>query len=285
MDYNVLEISNFRDRLVVKRLESLLSNAGFSFATEHDGQDRPVRLSVYHVDRHPLSEVEHRLGGIDSLLTTKIENLRLEDLDCGWESEAMKSWDEDPFRFCIVKGGVRPGGANPSTIYLKESSAFGDGRHVATRITLRALIAATNVATTASDPGCLGGFLDFGAGSGILAIAAEKLGFRRALACEIDEDALSVGRENALLNDCSAVEFVSNINSPENFSLVVCNIQPPLLYELLPELRLRLKKGGRLILSGYTKFDKDTVRQKMEVLGLNLVASEEQKGWLATTWQ
>ena len=131
-------------------------------------------------------------------------------------------------------------------IRLEPGLAFGSGRHPTTRLCLERLATAPPVGVDVVDYGC---------GSGILAIAAAALGARRVLAVDIDPQALRAAAENARLNGMadrvSVIPADVAANSPvEPASLVVANILAGTLVDLAPVMSARVVPGGSLMLSG-----------------------------------
>jgi ribosomal protein L11 methyltransferase len=93
--------------------------------------------------------------------------------------------------------------------------------------------------------------LDYGCGSGILAIAALKLGAARAIGVDVDRQAVVASRDNALANQVSAVEFFLPDGAPKaQYDLVVANILTNPLRMLAPLLAGATKQGGEIVLSG-----------------------------------
>ena len=131
-------------------------------------------------------------------------------------------------------------------IRLEPGLAFGSGRHPTTRLCLQRLVAA---------PPARVAVVDFGCGSGVLAIAAAALGARRVLAIDIDPQALQATAENARLNgvaDRVSVVAANAVTSTpdEPASLVIANILSGTLVELAPLMSALTIPGGSLMLSG-----------------------------------
>jgi len=137
--------------------------------------------------------------------------------------------------------------------------AFGTGSHPTTRLCLEWL------EQYSKNPICKSqSVLDYGCGSGILAIAAKKLGFHTVFGTDIDPQAIESARANADQND-SSIEFAlpddieARIGS-QPFDVVIANILANPLQVLAPALIARVKDGGQLILSGILE------RQAQEVI-------------------
>lgn len=133
---------------------------------------------------------------------------------------------------------------------LDPGLAFGTGSHPTTRLCLEWLEA--NIA-----PGC--SVLDYGCGSGILGIAALKLGAGDVLGVDIDPAALTAAADNAARNRVALRLTPSSAPLAESFDRVVANILTTPLMLLAPLLCARLKPGGRLALSGVLEAQADQV--------------------------
>ncbi|NWG31938.1 MAG: 50S ribosomal protein L11 methyltransferase [Rhodocyclaceae bacterium] len=126
-------------------------------------------------------------------------------------------------------------------LVLDPGLAFGTGSHPTTRLCLEWL-------EETIVPGV--SVLDYGCGSGILAIAAKKLGAGETAGVDIDPAALSAAADNAKRNDVTIRLLPSTAPIEERFDRVVANILTNPLMLLAPVLAARLAPGGRLALSG-----------------------------------
>jgi ribosomal protein L11 methyltransferase len=134
---------------------------------------------------------------------------------------------------------------------IDPENAFGSGDHETTRLVLRLL-----------DHRVAGGerVLDVGCGSGVLSIAALRLGAASAVAIDIDEDAAVVARRNAELNGvASRVEVstrpLSDIDGV--YEIVLANIETRVLMHMPKDLQARIALGGILVLSGILRTERD----------------------------
>jgi ribosomal protein L11 methylase PrmA len=158
---------------------------------------------------------------------------------------------------------------------LTDSAVFGSGHHPTTALCLEALEEELTIAVPDS-------VLDVGTGSGVLALAALKLGVSRAVGLDIDADALRVAAENARLNNLShRLQLV--LGGPDildgTWPLVVANVLAAPLIEMAPVLVRRLGHGGTLILSGIPRSLESEVRQTYLRFGMRHIRSEGRDDW------
>jgi ribosomal protein L11 methyltransferase len=181
--------------------------------------------------------------------------------DRAWEREWLK--DFRPMRFgrrlWVCPGGQRPAsadaGADSVLVELDPGLAFGTGTHATTALCLDWLESGAN--------DWLGGasIIDYGCGSGILAIAALRLGAARAVAMDIDPQALLATRENAERNGVLANVGVTAATDCNGVvaDVLVANILAGPLVTLAPQLAERVRPGGRIAVSGLLLDQADAV--------------------------
>ena len=150
----------------------------------------------------------------------------------------------------IVPSWCAPPAPAARNVVLDPGLAFGTGTHPTTRLCLQWL--AQNVDARAS-------VLDYGCGSGILAIAAAKLGASRVVGVDIDPQALAATRDNAARNGVAVQVASVETLGAERFSIVAANILANPLVLLAPALAARVHPGGRLALSGILASQADAV--------------------------
>lgn len=153
---------------------------------------------------------------------------------------------------------------------LDPGLAFGTGSHPTTRLCLQWL-----------DENIKGGenVLDYGCGSGILAIAALKLGAKRAIGTDIDPQAIQSSRDNAIQNQVSAEFYLPDAVPPFQADILVANILTNPLKILAPALASTVESGGRIVLSGIL------AEQAEDVLAIyrewfDIETSAQDEGWV-----
>ncbi|GIX21935.1 MAG: ribosomal protein L11 methyltransferase [Gammaproteobacteria bacterium] len=171
--------------------------------------------------------------------------LRLAERD--WARLWMKHFKPMRFgsRLCICPSHRRPPANADIVLRLDPGLAFGTGAHPSTALCLEWLDAHAAALAGAR-------VLDYGCGSGVLALAAAALGATRVCAVDVDPQALAATAANAAANGLAeAVEIHAAGAEPAGpYTLVVANIVSGVLIELAPTLTARLAPGGTLLLAG-----------------------------------
>lgn len=129
---------------------------------------------------------------------------------------------------------------NATNIVLDPGLAFGTGSHPTTHLCLEWL----------TKQGAMQNVLDYGCGSGILAIAAKKLGAQHVVGVDIDDQAVIASQFNAEQNKTDIDFFDANDFGDQTFDIVVANILSSALMVLAPALAKYCKSGGKIALSG-----------------------------------
>jgi ribosomal protein L11 methyltransferase len=173
---------------------------------------------------------------------------------------------------------IRAEGLDPIVVTIEPSMGFGTGHHESTRLCLGSLQRQTLTGRSV---------LDLGTGSGVLAIAAARLGCRQALAVDDDEDALDAARGNITLNAVTAtVETrLADLGSTPlpQADVVLGNLTGALLRRQAARIAACVSPAGILILSGFTEDEQLAVTAAFEPLIVSHAYAES--GWLALTLQ
>jgi ribosomal protein L11 methyltransferase len=169
---------------------------------------------------------------------------------------------------------------------LDPGMAFGTGLHPTTRLCLAALetLADEGLLATGSARGGAARVIDVGCGSGILAIAAGKLGAGELLGVDTDPIAVESTTANARLNSQTRRLRVRQGSVPSGegpFDLVLANLIASLLVRLAGSLRAELVPGGRILASGIFRDREGDVRAAFEAGGLRLGRRWAEEDWVA----
>jgi ribosomal protein L11 methyltransferase len=185
----------------------------------------------------------------------------------GARFEIFPPWDAD---------AARAMGPGRLALVINPGMAFGTGRHETTAGCMELL-------ETLVRPG--DAVLDLGCGSGILAIAALKLGAKRIVAVDNDPDALRATIENAQANDAFAVEVLLADGPPANlereFDVAVANILAEPLAEMAPRLTSCVRSSGALVLSGIESQRRALVEVAYSRQDWHVTRDIERSGWVS----
>jgi ribosomal protein L11 methyltransferase len=201
------------------------------------------RVSALFENNNDVVAILHKASadvGLKQLPEHRIETLA----DNDWVRLTQSQFEPIPIssRLWIVPTWHTPSEPNAINIVLDPGLAFGTGSHPTTRLCLRWL-----------DDNLQGGesMLDYGCGSGILAIAAIKLGAARAVGVDVDLQAVIASRDNAIANKVGNARFYLPDDAPQSsYDLVVANILTNPLRILAPLLAKATRTGGQIVLSG-----------------------------------
>ncbi len=168
-------------------------------------------------------------------------------------------------------------------LILEPGLTFGTGSHATTRLCLTALEKAIHGGEKVADLGC---------GSGILSIAALKLGAASAVAVDIDDKCPDVAYANAAMNGIGKDQYtvlVGDITTDkalqaqvgDGYDVVLANIVADVIIALAPQVRSLLKPDGLFLCSGIIDDRAEEVAAKLREAGLTIVESQTADGWFA----
>jgi len=286
-----LELSLTHQRRDAERVERALQNAGALSVTQLDAGEQPIlepkpgetplwreiqALALFpaDADRRGLVEVLYEL-----LPWLGSDQLAFRDVD---DADWTRAWMDQfhPMRFgrrlWIYPSTVEPP-EDPGAVVVRldPGLAFGTGTHATTALCLEWLDGLDLARRSVLDVGC---------GSGVLAIAALKLGARAAHGVDLDPQALLASRANAEANGVGArlslAEDMDGVAEPYEF--VVANILAGALEELAPRICAALAPGGALALSGILESQTAEVVARYEQWCDELQASTRD-GWVRVT--
>jgi len=266
-------------------LEAWFWDHGAVSVTVEDGLDKPIFEPP--PGEHPLWDEVMVTGLFESdisveNLTMELarDNYKLEDVvrldDRAWEREWLSRFK--PMQFgrrlwvCPTGFALEPGGK--VIIELDPGLAFGTGTHETTRLCLEYL---DTIEVDGLD------VLDYGCGSGILAIASALLGARKVTGIDNDPQALTATTENAKRNKVAVDTHLPGVALLPS-DIVLANILAQPLVEMAPMLVETMKPGGLLILSGIMSSQADWVLQAYVDL-VELVDRTELNGWVRLVWK
>jgi ribosomal protein L11 methyltransferase len=248
--------------------EAALLEVGAVSVTFMDAEDQPIfepdlgttplwshthLLALFEADTDPDALLAH----LQLLRGTELPEHQVEQVeDQDWERSWMDNFQPMRFgrRLWIVPSWHAAPEPDAVNLLLDPGLAFGTGTHPTTALCLEWLDAQHLEGQS---------LLDFGCGSGILAIAGLLLGAEHAVGTDIDSQALEASRDNAERNGIAAERFALHLPEQlpqEPADVVVANILAGPLVSLAPRIGALVKPGGRLALSGILAEQAEEVR-------------------------
>lgn len=278
-------------KLDADKVEEALLEAGALSVTLEDAGDEPIyepdtdrpslwsdtRLTALFPADADMGAVTARLKadlGVAQLPPHRIEPLE----DRNWVREWLK--DFKPMRFgarlWICPTAYTPPDPEAVNLILDPGLAFGTGTHPTTALCLEWLDGAQVKGLEVTDYGC---------GSGILAIAAARLGARHVWAVDNDPQALVATADNAARNGVTAALSVClpPAYPDHEADLILANILAGPLVSLAPLFAAHLKPGGRLVLSGILKAQEPDIRHAYQASGFSGFETESKGDWIRIT--
>jgi ribosomal protein L11 methyltransferase len=289
-----LELSTQAEAEAVEAIAELFQRYGQGVAIEepvvalpdetyHVDYTRPVTITTYlplddsaPARRARLEEGLHWLGRLRPIAPLQVREIAEADWENAWKRHFHV---RHVGRRLVIVPSWRAYTPQPGEVILQldPGMAFGTGVHPTTRLCLRLLERWLPPASAV---------LDLGTGSGILALAAAKLGAARVLAYDLDPTAVRVASENVARNAVAdrvsvALGGIERVPAHERFALALANINLRVLREVLPDLAARLAPGGAAILSGVLREHEAALREAVAAAGLAWRQCRRERDWLA----
>ncbi len=192
-----------------------------------------------------------------------------------WESNFKPVQVDD---FVGIRAGFHPPFQNlEHEIIITPKMSFGTGHHATTYTVMQMM---RNLDFTGKK------VFDFGTGTGILAILAEKLGATRVLGIDNDEWCIENASENITINQCNYIdiELVDILSIKEKFGIILANINKHILIEACPAIVQLLEPGGELLLSGLLEADETDILKAFSDAGLQYNQTNYRNGWIALSF-
>jgi ribosomal protein L11 methyltransferase len=247
-----VEVSGNQIDAVVEVLEALGSQATTQQNAGEDSYFDLAHPAEPKWDKQTISGLFECQGNPDALLAQlmgkacfikDVEVMQLQDQD--WETAWLDQYQPIKItpQLWVYPGWETPEDNIETVIKIDPGMAFGTGTHETTRLCMQVLAGLDLAACSV---------LDYGCGSGILAITALKLGASRAVGVDIDPKAELVSQENALNNGVASrftIQSAAEVEA-QTFDVVIANILAFALIDLAPALIQHVKQDGIIVLSG-----------------------------------
>jgi ribosomal protein L11 methyltransferase len=252
--------------------QPLFAEPGMELATSAWERSRVIALTVSEMNQ---AELVQRVA-LQCAMPAPPYSLRFV-ADCDWVRLTQAQFEPMLIgqRIWVVPSWHSAPDPSAIVLELDPGLAFGTGSHPTTRLCMEWL---------EQHPPSNQTVLDYGCGSGILAITAKKLGAARVVGVDIDEQAIAAAELNAVRNQCE-IAFCSPDHLPDQmetcaYEIVMANILTNPLKLMAPMLANQVSVGGALVLSGILE------RQALAVISayapfISLTIWQKREGWVA----
>jgi len=219
-----------------------------------------------------------RRQGVDGAVAE--QHIAAQNWNAQWE-QSIQPLPVGPFVVKPTWAAVPDAAEGKHVLAIDPKMSFGTGYHESTRLILRVL------------PDLIDGgerVLDAGTGTGILSIAAVRLGAGPVIAFDISAWAEENARENIALNDATERITVRQGSIQEavpesGFDVILANIERDPLIDLLPAFVNKLGRGGRIALAGLTEDDEPTMRAAIAEHGFSIERETRENEWWSVVLQ
>jgi ribosomal protein L11 methyltransferase len=270
LDYSEISIqcrSEINEMLIAE-----LYNQGYEGFWESD-TGLKAYISSYRFDLQILQNIINKHIFAGEQITFRLENIPPQNWNEEWEKNfepviiADKFIIKAPFHFIENK--------KLTHFTISPKMAFGTGHHSTTQLMIELMLSIDFVNKKV---------LDFGTGTGILAIFAEHLGAAEIMAFDNSSEAVDCASENIIINNCSKIKVsLSDLEqyNNESFDLIIANINRNILAENALNLSNMIKNQGSVLISGFYESDIDYISTIFEKVNLSFLTSTSKNTWVA----
>lgn len=230
-------------------------------------QHEEVLIAYFEEEGFNEGAIHPLLDGFDYRLA-EVEEQNWNEL---WESNFQPVVVGD---FCAVRAHFHQPIPNVAhEIIITPKMSFGTGHHATTYMMMEQMRAIDFKDKEV---------FDFGTGTGILAILAEKLGARRVVAIDVDEWSIENARENIERNSCRNIDVTLSTTIPDQqFDVILANINRNVLLQYAEQLNKACKQNSLLLLSGLLIDDSAGINEAFLKQGFGLVKQSERNKWIS----
>lgn len=218
-------------------------------------------------------------GALDSIaetigITYSTTSIPEENWNASWEAE-FHPIAIDNFVYLKADFHPQPNTAFEHIIHITPKMSFGTGHHDTTQLVMRQM-----KALDCSNKSVF----DFGTGTGVLAILAEKLGATKILATDNDHWSIENSMENVARNECKHIEVsaidILDINTNHPYQIILANINRQILLTYMAQLSQLLAPKGTIIFSGFLQEDIPLVEASIVKHGMTVQTIKNSNNWI-----
>jgi ribosomal protein L11 methyltransferase len=244
--------------------------------------DHGKKVIAYFKDSHDIIKLRDDLNafrrilqesGLDHDFSFDYLYLSERDWNESWKKKFIPIDVGEHFSILPPWEPIKP---NRIPLVIDPGMAFGTGHHETTKTCLML------IEKLSAESG-RGSFLDVGTGTGILAVAASRLGFAHVVGVDIDPAAVDAAKRNAELNHLTNIGIKEgSISAVEGiFDMIAANLMSEILIGIAPEIASHLKRPGIAILSGMLVGQEDDVIRTVQNVGLEVAEKDYDGRWVS----
>lgn len=269
------QVAAFETKDIMQRdlLSSVLADAGFeAFEETNDTLN-----GYFPAEKFDKISIQVLLDEVNlAAIKFTISNLETKNWNETWEKNFSPVMIAD-------KVGIRAPFHQPLAteleIIIEPKMSFGTGHHQTTSLMIEQMLALDFAEKNV---------LDFGSGTGILSIVAEKLGAINITAIDNEEWAFENAKENAIRNGCTHINCIlgdENTVISDKYAILLANINRNVILKNIVKWKHYLSPNGVILLSGILVTDENDIHQKMTVLDFSHIKTIEKDGWLCMQYR
>ena len=267
LNFNISPITPWRNVLIAK-----LGEIGFeSFEDTDLGFHGYIQKSVFDLGLlNQLSLFENK----DIQVSWVVSEIQPQNWNETWEKNFK------PMRIgsdCIIRAHFHEKVEAKYDLIITPKMSFGTGHHETTRMIMSFLLETDCTEKTV---------LDMGAGTGVLAILADKKGAKSVLAVDFDQWCVENTNENLKLNKSRNIEVLKGSWVPKvaSYDLILANINRNVLLVQISDYAAQLNAGGHLIMSGFYNKDLKSIQECCASVHLKFIRNLEENNWVAASF-
>lgn len=247
-------------------IAALLMSMGFEGA-EENGNETIISIEEVAFDEAAVKEVMQQFN-VDYTISTVAQ----QNWNAQWESSFEPVQVDD---FALIRASFHePQEGVQHDIIITPKMSFGTGHHATTYLMIALM---EDINFTGQQ------VIDFGTGTGVLAILAEKLGAKSVLAIDNDEWSIRNSEENIIANNCKHIrlQLADEMMHREKAGIILANINLNVIVANLQKIREASRPGATVLFSGLMTGDEENISRQLQDNGFHIEKIVHRNGWIA----
>ncbi|MFZ1306247.1 MAG: 50S ribosomal protein L11 methyltransferase [Ferruginibacter sp.] len=249
-----------------EQLIALLADIGYT------GFEEQGKVLTAFIDEESFND--EKLNSVLSIIPAVYSKSTIEDEN--WNAQWERSFEPIVVHdFVAIRAAFhQPIKDVKHEIIITPKMSFGTGHHATTYMMIKQMEGMDLEGKTV---------VDFGTGTGVLAILAEKMGALAIDAIDYDEWSIENANENAATNNCTRINLIQadKISTAATYQIILANINLHVILDNLASIKAVSKKGTFILLSGFIKSDEPAMVKALTEKGIVLINTIQRDGWIS----